>query len=90
MMTNRRMTQLDVIKHCPKCLMETKVEDVMSEFIAAIVIRLSKQGEGFNHGAKINTNIHTVRAHTRVLIQYHVPSKQHSPKRMSSTTKYVI
>ena len=33
-MTNRMMNHLVVFKHCPECLMETKVEDVIPEFVA--------------------------------------------------------
>ena len=42
--TNRRMNHFAILKYCPEYLMETKVEDVMSEFIAVKDIRLRQFG----------------------------------------------
>ena len=61
-MTDRRINYLAVLKYHPEYLMETKVEDVMSEFIAVKDIRLRQ----FGYDVKLNINVHIAQSYTRV------------------------
>ena len=54
-MTDQRMNHFAVLKHHPEHVIETKVEDVMSEFIAVKDIRLRQFGYANREHALIVT-----------------------------------